>query len=93
MSCIPDSLEEAQALFKPLTDKWSGVIIIANEEFNNELMIEDTHLPHFKYYLKTFDFFGNSTIESIIQYIDERIESDRRCNNYVFSSIDSELGF
>lgn len=92
MSCIPDSLEEAQALFKPLTDKWPGVIIIANEEFNNELMIEDTHLSHFKYYLKTFDFFGNSTIESIIQYLDERIESDRRCNNYVFN-IDSELGF
>lgn len=88
MSCIPDSLEEAQALFKPLTDKWPGVKIIVNEEFNNELMIEDTHLPHFKYYLKTFDFFDISTIESIIQYLDERIESDRRCNNYVFSSIE-----
>lgn len=88
MSCIPATLEEAQALFKPLTDKWPGVIIIVNEEFNNELMIEDTHLPYFKYYLKTFDFFGNSTIESIIQYLDERIESDRRCNNYVFSSIE-----
>lgn len=88
MSCIPDSLEEAQALFKPLTDKWPGVKIIVNEEFNNELMIEDTHLPHFKYYLKTFDFFDIFTIESIIQYLDERIESDRRCNNYVFSSIE-----
>lgn len=88
MSCIPESLEEAQALFKPLTDKWPGVKIIVNEEFNNELMIEDTHLPHFKYYLKTFDFFDISTIESIIQYLDERIESDRRCNNYVFSSIE-----
>lgn len=88
MSCIPNSLEEAQALFKPLTDKWQGAKIIVDEEFNNELMIEDTHLPHFKYYLKTFDFFGNSTIESIIQYLDERIESDRRCNNYVFSNLE-----
>ena len=88
MSCIPNSLEEAQALFKPLTDKWPGAKIIVDEEFNNELMIEDTHLPHFKYYLKTFDFFGSSTIESIIQYLDERIESDRRCNNYIFSSLE-----
>ena len=92
MSCIPDSLEETQALFKPLTDKWSGVIIIANEEFDNELMIEDTHLPYFKYYLKTFDDCG-SDIESIIQYLDERIESDRTCNNYVYFGIDPELGF
>ncbi len=82
MSCIPDTLEETQALFKPLTDKWPGVIIIANEVFNNELMIEDTHLPHFKYYLKTFDY-GDSTIESIMRYLDERIEYGRTCNNYV----------
>lgn len=82
MSCIPDSLEEAQALFKPLTDKWPGVIINANEEFNNEIMIIDTHIPHFKYYLKTFDC-DDSTIESIMRYLDERIEYDRTCNNYV----------
>ena len=87
MSCIPDSLEEAQALFKPLTDKWPGVKIIANEEFNNELMIEDTHLSHFKYYLRTFDYC-DSTPESIMRYLDERIECDRTCNNYVYFGID-----
>ena len=93
MSCIPDSLEEAQALFKPLTDKWPGVKIIANEEFNNELMIEDTHLSHFKYYLRTFFDSDDSTIEAIIQHFDERIEFDRTCNNYVYFGIDEELGF
>lgn len=93
MSCIPDSLEEAQALFKPLTDKWPSVKIIANEDFNNELMIEDTHIPNFKYYLRTFFDSDHPTVESIMQHFDERIEFVRTCYNYVYFGIDPELGF
>ncbi len=92
MSCIPATLEETQALFKPLTDKWPGVVIEADSEFHDEIMIVDTHIPNFKYYLRTFDYC-DSTIETIIQYFDERIEFDRICNNYVYFGIDQELGF